>query len=618
MQDAPTTSPETKPSRTGIESYAEACGIVVLIVMAVTFLALSWRKWPDPIVDFGQQCYSFWRMSQSAVPYHDFVWNYGPFSLFINAALFKSFGSGIMVLVWANLFVYSVILAMAYAAFRIAWGWRGAFAACATFISVFSFSHLLGVGNYNYATPYAGEAVHGMALLLASALIINKWTAGESLKFAFLLGLAGGLAAVIKPEFMLALGVAGIGAVAIRILSHESPTAPEYAMIFAGLLLPTVFFTLLLSRSVPFTTAFVDASQAWWLVLVNHVQSINPQQQSFTGLSHPAANLLHELAWTGSVGVVIGAIMVSGMVLNRQRSLWKKISVIVLAALLAWECRMREGWFFVGRSLPGLMLIAFSIVAFRIWATIKYGDVKPCAADCMKAVLVLLSGSMLARMAFSSRVYHMGFFLAALAGMVVAAMMTEDLPLWLRNKSAGRRLAWVGCWCLLLYGCGSIAAMSLQIRADQTQAVGQGRDRFYSTKSEIEGTGAVVEWAVEKVAALPESARVMVLPEGTMINYLARRRSLDPGWEPGTTEAQFIARFEKDPPEYVMFITRDTLDAAIPRFGAEGNFGRDVVKWVALHYDIDSSFGGNPLALNDHPGAAILRLKKQPWKSSHK
>jgi hypothetical protein len=67
-----------------------------------------------------------------------------------------------MVLVAANLTVYGAIVLLAYLAFRAAWGRLAAFAALAVFISVFSFSILNSVGNYNFATPYTHEATHGL------------------------------------------------------------------------------------------------------------------------------------------------------------------------------------------------------------------------------------------------------------------------------------------------------------------------------------------------------------------------------------------------------------------------------------------------------------------------
>src|SRR5271165_6412998 len=71
--------------------------VVALVSLAVYFLKLSWRKWPDPIADSGTQWYTFWRMTHGAALYHDMGWNYGPLSACFNASLFQWFGPGMMV-----------------------------------------------------------------------------------------------------------------------------------------------------------------------------------------------------------------------------------------------------------------------------------------------------------------------------------------------------------------------------------------------------------------------------------------------------------------------------------------------------------------------------------------
>ncbi|MDB6108547.1 MAG: 4-amino-4-deoxy-L-arabinose transferase and related glycosyltransferase of family, partial [Pedosphaera sp.] len=194
----------TKSERVPRQWKLEALAILTLAALTGYFLRISWRKWPDPLIDVGPQWYAIWRTSQGALPYHDFLWNYGPLSLCFNAGLFKCFGPGMMVLVTANLVIYGLILSLAYAAFRLAWGRLGAFVAAVVFISVFSFSHLTSVGNYNFVTPYTHESTHGILLLLATALIAVRWSRQKSRKLAFALGLCGGVAVVMKPEFMLA------------------------------------------------------------------------------------------------------------------------------------------------------------------------------------------------------------------------------------------------------------------------------------------------------------------------------------------------------------------------------------------------------------------------------
>src|SRR5882672_5648353 len=104
----------------------EWVGAIGLLVLTVFFLATSWRKWNHPVIDFGRELYVPWRLSEGAVLYRDVDDVYGPFSQYFNAGLFKLFGPGLMVLVTANLVIFTAILALVYVPFRRAWGITGA------------------------------------------------------------------------------------------------------------------------------------------------------------------------------------------------------------------------------------------------------------------------------------------------------------------------------------------------------------------------------------------------------------------------------------------------------------------------------------------------------------
>src|SRR5262245_36351681 len=84
----------------------ELFGLAVLGILALFFLVTSWRKWPDPLIDFGRELYLPWRLANGAVLYRDVDDFYGPLSQYLNAVLFRCFGTGLMVLVTANLVVF--------------------------------------------------------------------------------------------------------------------------------------------------------------------------------------------------------------------------------------------------------------------------------------------------------------------------------------------------------------------------------------------------------------------------------------------------------------------------------------------------------------------------------
>ncbi|HEX3989400.1 MAG TPA: hypothetical protein VHZ30_08200, partial [Verrucomicrobiae bacterium] len=230
-----------KPGRPGWQLWLpELCGGGVLAALLAYFLHVSWRKWPDPIIDSGAQWYAAWRISLSESLTTQVPWNYGPLSAYLNGLVFKIFGTSLTVLFAANLVVYGAILVLAYAAFRRAWGRLGAFAACAVFIAVFSFSHLTSIGNYNYAAPYSQAATHGMLLMFLTVFVASEWSRKESPPLSFLLGLCGGISAVLKPEFMLAAAFIGAGALALRFLQRISITRSEMMFITAGVAWPTL------------------------------------------------------------------------------------------------------------------------------------------------------------------------------------------------------------------------------------------------------------------------------------------------------------------------------------------------------------------------------------------
>lgn len=585
----------------------ELCAVTTLLSLPAYFLRVSWRKWPDPIIDSSQQWYAAWRISQGGRLFHEGDWNYGPLSAYFNGLLFRIFGVSLNVLFAANLFIYAAILALAYAAFRRAWGRLGAFAACGVFIAVFSFSHLTSIGNYNYASPYSHESTHGMLLMFAMLFIAASWSRGTSRTFSFLLGTAGGITAVLKPEFMLAAGVLGAGALALRLLQRKFVSAGEWALLAIGVAWPTLAFTLGFWAHEPFGAAFADASNAWWLVVVkpSAMPGFAAGQAMMAGFDHPwRAGWLEIKAGIYAL-VVLGAIWAAGWFINRPASKARMALVLVLGAL-ALCVRLDGGWFRVGRCLPLPAAMIVVLTGGRLlWERGQYGKVEPRAI--MQWMLALFAAAMLARMALFARVYHFGFFQAAPAGMVIAAVMAAAIPRWTGKGRAGHVLAAACGLFVLTLGCASIAAKSNGIRSEQTQVVGSGADLFYAFNRDIDTVGPLVDWVVKRLAAEPPGT-LLVLPDGLSINFLTRRVSALPGVGGDHPEESQVERLRQSPPDYVVLISLDLTDHGIPHYGAPGNPGYLFLQWVNQNYTPVASWGA-PFSGTNLKGASILRRK---------
>ena len=78
-------------------------GWVTTAAVGAAMLAWSWGTWPNAYVDFGRELYVPWRLTEGEVLYRDIAWFNGPLSPSWNALLFGVFGTGLRVLVLANL-----------------------------------------------------------------------------------------------------------------------------------------------------------------------------------------------------------------------------------------------------------------------------------------------------------------------------------------------------------------------------------------------------------------------------------------------------------------------------------------------------------------------------------
>ena len=519
------------------------------------------------------------------MPYHDFPWYYGPLSLLWNGLLFKWFGPGIMILAASNLAVYAAIVTLAYLAFRSAWGKLAAFAALAVFVSVFSFSLLNAVGNYNYVLPYSNEATHGILLALVTAFAMVRWCDGPSRAGAFCLGLCGGLAAVLKPEIMFATGALGAAALMLRYWQRRPIRPAEYGLLVAGVALPTLLIAAVLARHEPWPTAIVDTSHGWLAVFQTHYQEHGMDESSYMGFDNAGRNFTWELTFAFCAVLIIGAAWAAGWFVNRPWRPALRLLLALAAGYLACSVSLGGG-FEIGPCLPGLIAIVFVILVVRLVRLMRR-DGRLESRDVMALALVLLAGTLLARMALRARINHFGFVQAALAGMVAAAFLVAEVPRWTGRGRWGRRVTLAGCIAMLIAGCASVVAETMRNHALQTQPVASGGDLFYAFHTPDDQTGAVVNWSVEQLRAAPPEATLLVLPEGVMINYLSRRARPLPdftGDEPG-----YIKQLEQARPDYVIIIVGDQRDAGIPRFGAPGQPGEKIRQWLQAHYVTEAS-----------------------------
>lgn len=588
--------------------YGEWLGWAGLIGLSVFFIASTWRKWPDPLVDFGRELYLPWRLANGAVLYRDVFDLYGPLSHYFNALLFKCFGPGLMVLVTANLVIFYLILGMLYALFRRAWGVTAALSASAMFVAVFSFSQLIPIGNYNYLTPYTHETTHGflVCLLLLAGLI--RWVEEPTLVRSFLVGGLCGLTCVLKPEFMLAAGLMTGAAFGIRWYHHGPLKWPMLAAWAGGGILPTLGFSLYFSAHMPWTAAVRASCTAWLNVVATSRYSSGLRQEMFLGTDQAWAHVWEQASATLLAGLLIGVI--AGAAWLSSRTPRREMQLLLAGALAGtffWLGCYEINWMKVGQCLLGLVLAYTLVSGLLLFRKPSAGTPDP--KQIARLLLAVLAAALMARMLLNGRIFHFGYYQAALAGLLVTAVLIGELPGRFKPGSWARNLVLLGSLALLVPGTWNLARYSQGVFYFKTYPVGTGKDQFYAFRPTVEASGEIVNRLSEWLGNLPRNQTLLVLPEGAMINYLARLPSPAAPANDSSEEA-VVDGLKKCPPDWVVIVSRDLRENGVQRYGESPDKGQHTLDWVRANYTPVFSVGGDPLDPRQR-GGVILKLRRE-------
>ena len=593
------------PGPGGRWTWPDTALLLALALLAVVFLAVSWRKWPDPVVDFGRELYLPWRLSLGAVLYRDLQHAFGPLSQYVNGLLFVIAGVGFSTIVAANLAIYAVILTLLYRLAREGWGRLSASVACAIFVAVFSFSHLVGIGNYNYAAPYAHEVTHGMALTL---LLILTWVSVFE-RFArwkcAAAGLLSGLCVLLKPEFILAAGAVTAGSLLLLSLERRSErgiphVATAALCVVVGVVLPPVMAAALfrIADGIPLSRALQYANNAWITVFRFREIATGPAQHAFLGTDDLLGNLRREFVW-GGLAVVVAGVIGEGC---RRASRFGNRTLYAFAAIVAavgvWVFPLIT-WRSIGTALPGLLVLAAVLEGSQLVRAEPGARIT--ASIAARVLLWLAASALLLRMGLNPRVYHYGFYQAPLAATVGIATLLSAVPECLSLTGAARACYKALLTAFVLASAAPIALQSAQILSLRDQPIGTGPDRFYVFGPRVDPTGAMLELTRQYLAADRSVRTLLVLPEGVMLNYLTRLPSSIPDYNfqppllTAESRAVMLKRLRANPPDRVAIVSRDLTEFGVRRFGDSPEHGQELLEFVKDRYTPIHQIGGDPL-----------------------
>lgn len=596
----------SRPGPAGKPLSLQWLGPAVVAISFVATAALTWRKWPDPLIDFGFQLVLPWKISTGSVLYRDVAYlPGGPLSQYFDALLFKLFGVSLLTLVISNLTIAAGLLVLIYRRFLAASDAWTATTICLGIVLVFAFGQYSSIGNYNFITPYSHEVWHGVVLAIVSIALLSSWVAKERLGYALGAGFCGGLVFMTKAEVFVALMAAAAGA--FILFARTKGRVPFVlkslsACLLAGVV-PLIIFVLYFRRVEDWQASFRSVVFAWVPLLETRV-SKDVFYQWCLGLDTPGfhirAMLIHFFT--------VSAVVIVSVVLFRRR-LDKSTNRLLAAAWIALLLALASGfdWADCGRSLPLLGLVLCVILCT------KYRPLSAEAPPVFPLLWSIFGLVLLAKLGLYSRIWHYGFALAMPAFVGAVYLLLWLLPRLLEKHGVHRRLFRSAVWLVLMAGFAQLFLQSQFVYQRKTTVVGRGGDKILVFNEKVNPAGAAIQSALawmEKNA--PPDATLAVLPEGAMVNYLSRRTNPTHYlvWDPAEMTAygqdNMTADFKSNRPDYVMLIHRDEGEYGANYFGKEQKFGLELMRWIQKNYEPVCLIGSEPLQ-NASFGIKILK-----------
>jgi len=569
---------------------------LLLFAVGSALGAWSWGKWPDALVDFGRELYVPWRLAAGEDLYADIAWFNGPLSAWFNALAFRAFGVGLATLVWLNLALLAITTWLAWQLLARASDAGAATLACLVFLGVFAFGQTFPLGNYNFVTPYSHELTHGLLLALLGVWCLARADGPRSLAWAAASGVALGLAFLTKPEVFVAAAAGSLAALATAPL-------PSRARAAAVFLIGAALAPLLAGM----------CSRAAVLGAWPHVLDPELRAQTFyrfgMGLDDPTASVERMLRWAAFYAAALGVPLALGRWARGAAGRPAAVATFLAYAGLPLLARGRIDWRHLAAPWPLFLAALVVLAALHVARAARGGASEPRGAAATRLALAVLALALLGKMLLNARLEHYGFVLALPATLCLVVAAVRDFPDFLEQRGSRAGLVPAAVLGLIAAGVGHHLVETQRWYRLKTNPVGHGADAFLGAVRGRYAAEIVAE--IERVAR--PDATLLVLPEGVMLNYLARRRNPTPyvNFMPPEMilfgEDAILESIRRAAPDFVALVHKDTSEYGARFFGRD--YGERLARWVQQDYEEVRRVGAPPF-VDERFGIALLRRRE--------
>ncbi|MCS7078968.1 MAG: glycosyltransferase family 39 protein [Chloracidobacterium sp.] len=575
----------------------------LLLLLLGILAAATWRKWGDPLIDFGCELYVPWQITQGKHLYRDMGWLGGPLAQYGNALAFALFGVSFTTLIWLNLTLLALLTELIRAYFARCVSPAAGLVAGSLLLGLFAFGQYGLIGTYNYIAPYRHEAIRGVLLAIgALQCAASAWalSAEAPKRVRWLIGFSGllfGGVLLTKLEIALATGLAllvGWGVGLTRLGVQRATARSLFVWFVGGTVLPPVSFILYLACCMPFGVALRG-------VLGNLVTVLtaNPTQQAFYryvfGLDAWERHLIQMATGCGVVGATLLVVLAAEHWLpHRQRP----AAAVGASLLTGWLAHHFGPWAWFAEPFP--VLLTLTAVGLG-YAVVVEEDNHLTRRQWLPLLMWnLFALALLGRLGLAVQLHHYGFVLTMPAFLLLAVLTLFGLPRLLQQRHIGTGLLVRGVAAGFLVACLAVhLQLTFHFHEKKTQPVGLPGDHLLTYGERWGPVGVTLAEAVTELATtLPPQTTLLVMPEGIALNYWLRRENptsflaFDPYYlAAGGGESAVVAELERRPPDFIAITRRDMSEYGVGWFGEDPNYGRRIMSWVARRYEVARVFG---------------------------
>jgi hypothetical protein len=613
-------APTLKPSYVDSDRPAHSPGSwlrlvspVILIAAGLLMASISWLKWPDLLIDFGEQVYLAWQISEGKVIYKDLAYLHGPFSGYLHGLIFKLFGPGILTLAIFNMALVAALTLLIYIFIKKLSDQLTATVCALTFITLFAFGQYSGGGNFNFICAYIYELPHGVALSLLALYFFSKYIETKSLSKLIFVYFLVGLIFLTKPEVFLAIAVALPAGTIISFFlqSLNRRTCIQNISICVGSFFAApLLFYIYLSTHLSFGKAF-DWIISPWTYVQNSSNLDIPMYQWVLGIDSVASNLTKLFTYFLIGAAIILSVSVVNRFLTRLNYSSKPIS-IALGLLAAGLLFISLKSFPLLESLRPLPLATSLLVIYYFKQTISEKD------NVSTRSLILFSFSLfsfvlLLKIFLNTHVYHYGFALALPATLVCIRWVLYEFPKLSHNFIGSTDFYRSAMTMLGLVIIANHIWFGYQMHQFKGYPVGSGQDTLLDYHPELETRAPIVADTLHYINDhIEPDAKIAPIPFGNMINYMTRHRNPLRAYTLNPVEAQFFGEnqylneLKTNSPDYILLLDVDSSRLGAQYFGKD--YAQSTYRWIRQNYSKDKQFGATPFTGTGF-GIQILRKR---------